>query len=281
MCPRDLVQRYNIKTIMNDSHENCGCGGVNFNVIPISIDEAVVDRYGKIASQCKEKKLVADSCGCHSADFYNDDDLNELSEETILSAMGNGNPVEISEINPGETVLDLGSGGGIDVFLAANKVGDTGKVIGIDMTPEMVSIAQSNGRKMGINNVIFKLGRIETITELDESIDLLISNCVINLSNNKDLVFNEIFRVLKPGGRFVISDRVTEKNLPEEILKSNEQWTSCVAGADLKSRYLERLHDIGYSNVEILREEFSFPKAEDNDHKKYIKDLTLRAWKPE
>ena len=147
--------------------------------------------------------------------------------------MGNGNPVEISEINPGETVLDLGSGGGIDVFIAANKVGDTGKVIGIDMTPEMVSIAQSNGRKMGINNVIFKLGRIETITELDGSIDLLISNCVINLSNNKDLVFNEIFRVLKPGGRFVISDRVTEKKLPEEILKSNEQWTSCVAGADL------------------------------------------------
>ena len=266
---------------MNDSHDNCTCGDVNFNLLSMSIDETIVDRYGKIASQSKGRKLLPDLHTCHSTEFYNQNDLSGLTEETVLAAMGNGNPVGISDINLGETVLDLGCGAGIDVFLAAKKVGDTGKVVGIDMTPEMISIAQENGTKMGINNVIFKLGRIETITEPDDSIDLLISNCVINLSNQKDLVFNEIFRVLKPGGRFVISDRVTEKKLPDEILESNEQWAVCVAGADLKSRYLKRLEEIGYSSVEILHEEFSFPKADDSDHKTNIKDLTVRAWKPE
>jgi ubiquinone/menaquinone biosynthesis C-methylase UbiE len=168
--------------------------------------------------------------------------------------LGCGNPVALASLKEGETVLDLGSGGGIDVFLAARNVGANGKVIGVDMTEEMVQKAKTTASKHGYENVEFRLGEIENLPVEDNSIDVIISNCVINLSTDKQKVFQEAYRVLRPGGRIMISDLVTEGELPQEIRKSFDAWACCVAGALEKNQYLNTIRSAGFQNVNITSE---------------------------
>lgn len=221
--------------------------------------------YGKIAkgngSCCGPKK----SC-CGTATMaeniskrigYTDEEINSVPEGANLG-LGCGNPVALASLKEGEIVLDLGSGPGFDCFLAANKVGKTGKVIGVDMTPEMIEKARKNARKGGYENVEFRLGEIENIPVDDNSVDVLISNCVINLSPDKKKVFKEAFRVLKPSGRLMVSDIVLLKELPEAIKKSIEAYVGCLAGAMRKNDYINTIKDAGFQDVKII-DETSFP----------------------
>jgi len=168
--------------------------------------------------------------------------------------LGCGNPVAIASLKEGETVLDLGSGGGFDCFLAANAVGPKGKVIGVDMTPEMIALARENAEKGGYENVEFRLGEIENLPVADSSVDIIISNCVINLSPEKKKVFAEAFRALKPGGRIMVSDIVLLKELPDEIRNSVEAYISCIAGATLKDEYIGHIKAAGLEDIEIMGE---------------------------
>jgi len=168
--------------------------------------------------------------------------------------LGCGNPVALAGLKEGEIVVDLGAGGGIDVFLAAKKVGAKGKIIGVDMTEEMVSKARSTALQYGYENVEFRLGEIEALPINDESVDVIISNCVINLSPDKERVFQEAYRVLKPSGRILISDIVTEGELPAEVKKSFDAWAGCVAGALEKSQYLDTIRRAGFKDIEIVSE---------------------------
>ncbi|KYK37535.1 MAG: arsenite S-adenosylmethyltransferase [Theionarchaea archaeon DG-70-1] len=188
---------------------------------------------------------------------YADEELAEVPEGSNLG-LGCGNPVALASVSRGETVLDLGSGAGFDCFLVANRVGETGKVIGVDMTPEMVEKARRNAEKGGYENVEFRLGEIEDLPVEDSSVDVVISNCVINLSPGKERVFKEAFRVLKPGGRMIISDMVLLKELPQFIKDSKRAYTGCVAGAVLKDEYLKLIEKAGFVNISILGET-SFP----------------------
>jgi SAM-dependent methyltransferase len=177
----------------------------------------------------------------------------------------------VEEVRPGEVVLDLGSGPGLDCFLAAERVGPQGRVIGVDMTPEMIERAQSNARRSGFHNVEFRLGDIEDLPLADDSVDLVISNCVINLSLDKPRVFREAFRVLRPGGRIVVADIVLEGELPEPLRESVEAYTGCVAGALQRDEYLAALGSAGFECVEVLRETDYFGPA---------RSITVRARKP-
>lgn len=184
---------------------------------------------------------------------YKDEELKSVPEGANLG-LGCGNPVALASLREGETVLDLGSGAGFDCFLAANKVGSKGKVIGIDMTPEMVEKANENARRGGYKNVEFRLGEIEDLPVSDNSIDVIISNCVINLSPEKEKVFNEAFRVLKPGGRLVVSDIVLLKELPEAIKDSVEAYIGCLSGAIMKDDYINAIKDAGFKDIRIIDE---------------------------
>lgn len=188
---------------------------------------------------------------------YTDEDLKEVPEGANLG-LGCGNPTALASINEGDTVLDLGSGAGFDCFLAARKAGETGRVIGVDMTPEMIEKARENAQKGAYHNVEFRLGEIEDLPVEDNSVDLVISNCVINLSTDKRKVFEEAFRVLKPGGSATVSDIVLLKELPRAIRESTHAYTGCVAGALMKDDYIQAIKDAGFEDVEIT-EEVSFP----------------------
>lgn len=218
-----------------------------------TIKEVVRSKYSKLAE-------VGKSCCCPTDDatnrayvdaLYRKEEIESLSKEVTDMSMGCGNPTAIANLKPGEVVLDLGSGGGIDAFLAAKKVGLQGKVIGLDMTEEMIRRAQENAKKIGLTNVEFKLGEMETIPLSDKSVDVVISNCVINLSPDKDSVFREIFRVLKPKGRIAVSDIVTQSRLPKFITQNAEAWTSCVGGALKEKDYLDKIQAAGFSNISI------------------------------
>ena len=217
------------------------------------VKKIVRESYGKIA---KSGCSCCDSGSGKELD-YTEEELKSVPEGANLS-LGCGNPVALASIKEGETVLDLGSGGGLDCFLAAKKVGEKGKVIGVDMTPEMIDRARRNARKGGYRNVEFRLGEIENLPVADKTVDLLISNCVINLAPNKKRVFEEVFRVLKPGGRLMISDIVLLKKLPETIKKSKRAYVGCVSGATMKNEYLALLKDAGFQEVSII-EEAHFP----------------------
>ena len=174
-----------------------------------------------------------------------------MPEKAVLASLGCGNPTVLAELKPGETVLDLGSGGGIDVLLSAKLVGSTGKAYGLDMTPEMLALAEENKRKSGLTNVEFLKGEIENIPLPDNYVDVIISNCVINLSGDKDKVFREASRVLKLGGRFAVFDVVVRGDVPAEVRKSMELWVGCVAGALEETDYLERLAKAGFDSIDI------------------------------
>jgi ubiquinone/menaquinone biosynthesis C-methylase UbiE len=173
------------------------------------------------------------------------------------ASLGCGNPLAIAEIQEGEVVLDLGSGGGIDVFLAARQVGPGGKVIGLDMTPEMIKLARNNAKKIGATNVDFRYGEMEDIPLPDASVDAVISNCVINLSPDKDAVFSEVYRVLKPGGRMSVSDIVVDGQLPQAIRQNLASWAGCIAGALDEKDYLGKIRRAGFEEVEVLSRDYS------------------------
>src|SRR5438270_74844 len=174
-----------------------------------------------------------------------------LPEQAVQASLGCGNPTALAQLKPGETVLDLGSGGGIDVLLSARRVGPTGKAYGLDMTDDMLALARENQRRAGVENVEFLKGEIENIPLPDNSVDVIISNCVINLSGDKDQVLREAFRVLKPGGRFAVSDVVVRGEVPDAIRKSMLLWVGCVAGALQESEYIEKLTRAGFASIEI------------------------------
>lgn len=234
------------------------------------ITKTVRKRYANIAKQsgscCSTGASVADktSACCGTTDVatvqdisktigYSDTDVNSVPEGANLG-LGCGNPIALASLKEGEVVLDLGSGAGFDCFLAAARVGPQGKVIGVDMTPEMLDKARENVRKGNYENVEFRLGEIENLPVADNSVDVIISNCVINLSQDKPKVFKEAFRVLKPGGRLMVSDIVLLGDLPQEILNSVEAYVGCIAGASKKSDYLEAIKAAGFTQVKVVDE---------------------------
>lgn len=226
-----------------------------------SIKETVKERYGQAAlrvvegvksSCCGTKK--AEPLGANdpiTANLYGESQACEIPEAAMLASLGCGNPTALAELKPGEVVLDLGSGGGIDVLLSAKRVGPTGKAYGLDMTDEMLALAEENKRKSGMTNVEFLRGEIENIPLPDNSVDVIISNCVINLSADKDRVLGEAFRVLKPGGRFAVSDVVTKGDIPADIRRSVELWVGCIAGALEEDEYLGKLTGAGFIEASI------------------------------
>ncbi|HZL73489.1 MAG TPA: arsenite methyltransferase [Planctomycetota bacterium] len=209
--------------------------------------EAVREKYAKAALSAK------DSCCSDpiTANLYDASETNSLPREAVQVSLGCGNPTALAELRPGETVLDLGSGGGIDVLLSARRVGPTGKAYGLDMTDEMLALARSNQAKSGVTNVEFLKGHIEAIPLPDASVDVIISNCVINLSADKDKVLREAFRVLRPGGRFAVSDVIVRGHVPEDIRRNVELWIGCVAGALQESEYRAKLASAGFQGITV------------------------------
>src|SRR5580658_7687367 len=222
------------------------------------IKEVVKEKYGQAAlrvkaggSSCCGATASSGCCDPITSNLYDATQAGQIPEEAMLASLGCGNPTALAKLNPGETVLDLGSGGGIDVLLSGKRVGPTGKAYGLDMTDEMLVLANENKRKAGIENVEFLKGEIEDIPLPDNSVDVVISNCVINLSADKDRVLKEAFRVLKPGGRFAVSDVVTRGEIPAEIRRSVLLWVGCVAGALEENEYGSKLRQAGFEKIEI------------------------------
>ncbi len=215
------------------------------------VKKVVRKSYGKIA--------VAENCGCGCSSEvsknigYSQTELDSVPAGANLN-LGCGNPVALASLKEGETVIDLGSGGGLDCFLAANKVGLEGRVIGVDMTPEMLDKARENCRKGSYKNVEFRLGEIENLPVADNTADVIISNCVINLSTEKQRVFNEAFRVLKPGGRLMISDIVLLRDIPEALKRSILAYTGCISGAEMKFAYTQLIENAGFRRIKIVEE---------------------------
>src|SRR5216117_3351495 len=233
------------------------------------IKKVVKEKYGQAAvrvktggsSCCSASPSGIGRCDPITSNLYETSQWGDLPEQAMLASLGCGNPTALAQLHEGETVLDLGSGGGIDVLLSAKRVGASGKVYGLDMTDEMLALANENKRKAGAENVEFLRGEIENIPLPDNTVDVIISNCVINLSADKDRVFREAFRVLKPGGRFAVSDVVTRGEIAPEIRKSVLLWVGCVAGALEDVEYRRKLTAAGFEQIEI--EPTRIYKAED------------------
>jgi SAM-dependent methyltransferase len=222
------------------------------------LKDAIRDKYGDAATRAatgQPKSGCCDTaCGCGdpiTSDLYSDSETSGLPTEAIQASLGCGNPTALIDLLPGQTVLDLGSGGGIDVLLSARRVGPAGKVYGLDMTDEMLALARQNQRNAGVTNVEFLKGDIEHIPLPDNSVDVVISNCVINLSSDKPQVLREAFRVLKPGGRFAVSDVVVRGEVPADIRRSVELWVGCVAGALQETEYRDYLGSAGFEDISV------------------------------
>jgi SAM-dependent methyltransferase len=230
------------------------------------LKEVVQDKYGEAARRVRTGEgLPADCCSktscCEGAassscdritsHLYDEAQKSGVPEKAVLASLGCGNPTALAELKPGQIVLDLGSGGGIDVLLSAKRVGTAGEAYGLDMTDEMLSLAEENKRKSGLTNVEFLKGEIENIPLPDNSVDVIISNCVINLSGAKDKVFREALRVLKPGGRFAVSDVIVRGEVPAEVRESMELWVGCIAGALEEMDYIKRLAKTGFDAIDI------------------------------
>jgi SAM-dependent methyltransferase len=221
------------------------------------IKDAVRQKYGEAARQARSGATAG--CGCGStcgadpitSNLYDEAQATGIPAEALLASLGCGNPTALAELKAGEVVLDLGSGGGIDVLLSARRVGPAGKAYGLDMTGEMLALARENQAKSGLTNVEFFEGEIEHIPLPDDSVDVIISNCVINLSADKDRVIAEAFRVLRPGGRFAVSDVVIRGEVPDEVRRNMELWVGCVAGALQESEYVDKLAQAGFEAIDI------------------------------
>jgi arsenite methyltransferase len=226
----------------------------------VQIKEIVREKYGAAAKRAASG-MVSACCGASACsgsevdpitrDLYDDSERSMLPDAAVLASLGCGNPTALAELKPGETVLDLGSGGGIDVLLSARRVGPTGKAYGLDMTDEMLALARENQKKASASNVEFLKGDIENIPLPDSSVDVIISNCVINLSVDKERVLREAFRVLKPGGRFRVSDVVLRGEVPDEVRQSMLLWVGCIAGALRDSDYVAKLAKAGFESIDI------------------------------
>jgi len=238
-------------------------------MVTLDVKAVVKEKYGEAAKRAAVGKT---SCGCGASEggcgdpitsnLYDLQQIGQLPAEAVIASLGCGNPTALAELKAGETVLDLGSGGGIDVLLSARRVGPTGKAYGLDMTDEMLALARANQKKSGVQNVEFLRGEIEHIPLPDNSVDVIISNCVINLSADKDAVLREAFRVLKPGGRFAVSDVVVRGlDVPAEVRKNMELWIGCVAGALEEGDYRRKLEAAGFADVDV--EPTRIYKAED------------------
>lgn len=232
----------------------------------MELKEAVKEKYGAAARRVATgSDLPADCCSTTSccggsaaascdpitSNLYDEREAQQIPKQALKASLGCGNPTALATLNLGETVLDLGSGGGIDVLLSARRVGPTGKAYGLDMTDEMLALARENQRKAGIENVEFLKGEIESIPLPNNSVDVIISNCVINLSGDKERVLREAFRVLKPGGRFAVSDVVVRGDVPAEIRRNMELWVGCIAGAMEESEYARKLADAGFETIDV------------------------------
>ena len=207
------------------------------------IKEIVRERYAEVAS--------GTGCECAETPLYTADEVQGLPDGALAASAGCGNPTALASLKPGETVVDFGSGGGIDCFLAARAVGPQGRVIGIDMTPDMVILAKENARKLDLANVEFHLTEMESTPIQSDSVDVIISNCVINLAPDKDAVFAEAFRILRSGGRLAVSDMVLIEELPAEVVSDPANWVSCLSGAELKSTWADRLKKAGFTEIEF------------------------------
>ena len=223
-----------------------------------SVQEQVKEKYGNAARAVAESGSVQACCdpGFRCCDpmttnLYGADQTGVIPDKAVLASLGCGNPTSLIDLHPGETVLDLGSGGGIDVLLSAKRVGPTGKAYGLDMTDDMLALARENQKQAGVTNVDFVKGEIENIPLADNSVDVIISNCVINLSADKDRVLREAFRVLKPGGRFAVSDVVVRGSVPEAVRKNMLLWVGCIAGALEESEYITKLTGAGFEDATV------------------------------
>jgi len=221
----------------------------------MTLHDAIKDKYGKAATKAREggdATCCGPACGDPvTSNLYSGDETQSLPAEAVRASLGCGNPTAMIDLKPGQTVLDLGSGGGLDVLLSARRVGPTGKAYGLDMTDEMLALARDNQLKAGISNVEFLKGTIEAIPLAANTVDVVISNCVINLSSDKDAVLREAFRVLKPGGRFAVSDVVVRGEVPAEVRRSMELWVGCIAGALEEREYANKLQHAGFTDVDV------------------------------
>src|ERR1700681_3597720 len=233
----------------------------NIEIANTNVKEVVKEKYGEAALRVTNKTGTSSCCGsapssglsCDpiTANLYDSSQAEQIPEDAMLASLGCGNPTALAKLSPGETVLDLGSGGGIDVLLSARRVGPTGKAYGLDMTDEMLALANENKRKAGAENVEFLRGEIENIPLPDNSVDVVISNCVINLSADKDRVLKEAFRVLKPGGRFAVSDVIVRGDVPAAVKASMLLWVGCIAGALEDYQYVAKLAKAGFDSIDI------------------------------
>lgn len=252
-----------------------------------SIRKSVEDHYGKAARQVSGPAGCGPSSGCCETvglekdpitrDLYNSEQLEGLPDKAFLASLGCGNPTALAELKAGEVVLDLGSGGGIDVLLSAKRVGPTGKAYGLDMTDDMLQLARANAAEAGATNVEFLRGHIEEIPLPSETVDVIISNCVINLSGDKDAVLREAFRVLKPGGRFAVSDVVLEKALPENMQAIAKLWSGCVTGALIQDDYRKKLENAGFIGVELEATRRFSPEEADEMLQAFAPDVREEA----
>lgn len=225
----------------------------------MDVKSAVKDKYGKAALRvvaggsgcCGSSPSSSSCCDPITSNLYEAGEKALLPDSAVLASLGCGNPTALAELHAGEIVLDLGSGGGIDVLLSARRVGPSGKAYGLDMTDEMLALARENQRKAGVENVEFLKGEIEDVPLPDNSVDVIISNCVINLSADKDKVFREAFRVLKPGGRFAVSDVVVRGEVPADVRRNVELWVGCIAGALSETDYRSKLAAAGFGDIDI------------------------------
>jgi SAM-dependent methyltransferase len=246
MKPEDSLKE--LKVLASDQAPCCGPAA---DVIEVPAGESIRENVQEFYA---DRARNADSC-CGDASenlLYETELLSELPDDVAGFSLGCGDPITLAKLQPGEVVLDLGSGGGLDCFLSAKQVGEEGYVIGLDMTPEMLNRARSAAQRMGVQNVEFRKGFLEDMPVAGDSVDVIISNCVINLSPDKSKVFAEMYRVLKPGGRVSVSDIVTSGELPEEIRQDMVAWGACIAGALEKDIYIAGLEEAGFKNVELV-----------------------------
>ena len=246
------------------------------NFTDSDVKELVRERYGNFAQNATES-CCGDGEATTKNPLYELEQLDGLPDEALMASAGCGNPTAIGDLNAGETVVDFGSGGGIDCFIAARAVGEQGRVIGIDMTPDMIDLARKNASNLGVSNVEFHLAEMENTPLENSSVDVIISNCVINLAPDKDAVFREAYRILKPGGRMFISDMVLTAPLPAHATEDAENWVSCLSGAEPQDIYMGRMATAGLADIEIMD---SKPWKGEEEWASRVHSANIKAFKP-